>query len=328
LYQLDVLQNQPKSCENQCGKTAFAIGKLSSFNLYTSYAQAQQESVEKFDKFLVTHPTVAKACEYACDGVRFMLTVSGTKALITAGLPKTLAVIGFGEVLSSAESWAGEKIKGVVEDISTSPTEAKRFMTALKKLGTTAGLFLGIKAVTKATPSLKTSPAMRTKALPKSKDALSERAVVRDGKVFVGEHELGPVRKNLRSLESQRKGKEFESHVGSMFGSDTRQQVSYFKGNEVRFGTKGSVRPDFVRGSTAIEVKSYDLSKGTSKLVHDVSKQAVKRAEHLPEGMKQKVVIDARCQQIPAEARIDIADKISKKSQNVITPQAVNFKDD
>jgi hypothetical protein len=48
-------------------------------------------------------------------------------------------------------------------------------------------------------------------------------------------------------------------------------------------------------------VKNYNIAKNQGGLISNVSKQAIQRAENLPQGMQQQVVIDVRGQMITAE---------------------------
>jgi filamentous hemagglutinin len=80
--------------------------------------------------------------------------------------------------------------------------------------------------------------------------------------------------------------------------------VSYLNGREVPYGTPGSTRPDFVlrNGTAAYEVKNYDIANNSYGLIRDVSRQAVERAQHLPPGMRQEIIIDVRGQTVsPAQ---------------------------
>jgi len=79
------------------------------------------------------------------------------------------------------------------------------------------------------------------------------------------------------------------------------EQVSYLDGKVVPYGTKGSVRPDLVKGNVAIEVKNYNIQnkQGVYRLLYNVNKQIAKREIHLPKGMKQRLVIDVRGQNVP-----------------------------
>ena len=69
---------------------------------------------------------------------------------------------------------------------------------------------------------------------------------------------------NKTALEEVAKWKNSEQYVSKMLGTKARPQVSYLNGKEVPYGTKGSVRPDFVIGNkAAFEVKNYDISKNS-----------------------------------------------------------------
>jgi hypothetical protein len=100
----------------------------------------------------------------------------------------------------------------------------------------------------------------------------------------------------------------------------TTQSQQSFKGEKpVPYGTKGSTRPDsFLPDvSISVEVKNYDLSKGNSKLVNNVVKQAIKRARELPPGTKQALVVDVRGQKISDAQLSQLFRDINRKSGNL-----------
>jgi hypothetical protein len=61
-------------------------------------------------------------------------------------------------------------------------------------------------------------------------------------------------------------------------------------------------------------------------LISNVSKQAFQRAENLPQGMQQQVVIDVRGQMIAIEQERNIIKGIVWKSNGAIKPEAIEFK--
>ncbi|OCG38913.1 VENN motif pre-toxin domain-containing protein, partial [Gilliamella sp. Bif1-4] len=119
-----------------------------------------------------------------------------------------------------------------------------------------------------------------------------------------------------------------EKDVGASLPPDYRGQVSYKDGVEVPHGTKGSVRPDFCNGTTcSIEVKNYDIGKYADNLINNISKQALERQKHLPNGMRQEVIIDVRGQNIPPSTRKKITEGIENRSQGIIKEKQIRFKD-
>lgn len=74
-------------------------------------------------------------------------------------------------------------------------------------------------------------------------------------------------------------------------------------------------------------IKNYDLSmsKGQNNLVRDVSKQAAHRAENLPIGDVQKVVIDARGQNVSTTTLNRVAVLIQQKSNGIVTTNNIQF---
>ncbi|MDY1014127.1 hypothetical protein, partial [Pseudomonas viridiflava] len=118
-----------------------------------------------------------------------------------------------------------------------------------------------------------------------------------------------------------------EIDVGADLGAGARPQVSYKNGQEVPYGTSGSVRPDWCVGNVcSVEVKNYNIAKNQSGLISNVSKQAIQRAESLPQGMQQQVVIDVRGQMITVEQERNIIKGIVQKSNGAIKPEAIEFK--
>ncbi|KDN15964.1 putative HEMAGGLUTININ-RELATED PROTEIN [Snodgrassella communis] len=122
--------------------------------------------------------------------------------------------------------------------------------------------------------------------------------------------------------------KDSEKDVGTSLPPDYKPQVSYKDGKEVPYGTKGSTRPDWCNRTTcSIEVKNYDIGKYADNLINNVSKQAIDRIKHLPNGMQQQIVIDVRGQNVPPSARKKITEGIEKKSQGTIKEKQIRFKD-
>lgn len=80
---------------------------------------------------------------------------------------------------------------------------------------------------------------------------------------------------------------------------------------------QGSTRPDFIFHdlSHCIEVKNYVVSSesGISRLVSDVSAQALKRQTQLPMGMQQHVFIDVRGQIVSKAQAYEIKKSIEFK---------------
>lgn len=118
-----------------------------------------------------------------------------------------------------------------------------------------------------------------------------------------------------------------EIDVGTDLGPGARAQVSYRDGQEVRYGTKGSSRPDFCVGSAcSIEVKNYDIASNTSGLVNKVVEQALERQQNLPQGMAQQVIIDVRGQVTTDAQETAIIKSIVSQSNGVISPIDIQFK--
>jgi len=73
-------------------------------------------------------------------------------------------------------------------------------------------------------------------------------------------------------------------------------------------------------------VKNYNIEKNQSGLISNVSKQTIQRAENLPQGMQQQVVIDVRGQMITVDQERNIIKGIVQKSNGAIKPEAIEFK--
>lgn len=97
---------------------------------------------------------------------------------------------------------------------------------------------------------------------------------------------------------------------------------------KVPYGTKGSVRPDFVSndGRMSYEVKNYNIATNSNGLINNVANQAIKRAEHLPVGMTQTVIIDTRGQNVTEAQKHRITQGIVNKSNGLIKPENIQFK--
>lgn len=115
--------------------------------------------------------------------------------------------------------------------------------------------------------------------------------------------------------ESRPTWRQSELDVGKDYeGYDA--QKSFINGEEVPYGTKGSVRPEFYKNGHSVEVKNYNVetSSGRNSLINNVSSQIKKRLTNLPEGTEQTVVIDVRGQDYNLEILRDIKNKIIEKS--------------
>ncbi|MFF7707574.1 hypothetical protein [Pseudomonas sp. NPDC007930] len=118
-----------------------------------------------------------------------------------------------------------------------------------------------------------------------------------------------------------------EIDVGADLGTGARPQVSYKNGQEVPYGTSGSVRPDWCIGNVcSVEVKNYNIANNQSGLISNVSKQVLQRAENLPQGMQQQVVIDIRGQAVTPVQRAQIVRGIVDRSNGAISSSSIRFK--
>ncbi|HEV2678011.1 MAG TPA: phage portal protein, partial [Aliidongia sp.] len=121
--------------------------------------------------------------------------------------------------------------------------------------------------------------------------------------------------------------RESESDVGRDLGSDARPQVSFKNGIEVRWGTPGSVRPDYVQADVAtFEVKNYDIETNSAALIRNVADQAIQRAYQLPEQLIQNVIIDIRGQTVSESRQQDIIGRIVKRTNGALDADSIEFK--
>lgn len=101
------------------------------------------------------------------------------------------------------------------------------------------------------------------------------------------------------------------------------EQVSYLNGKEVPYATPGSTRPDVVRKvgdlTEFIEVKNYDLSAPTNRksLVNEVYRQVTDRAQNLPKGSLQRVVLDVQGRQYPKTLVDDVVQSLKNACSSV-----------
>ncbi|CNH99868.1 DUF637 domain-containing protein [Yersinia bercovieri] len=118
-----------------------------------------------------------------------------------------------------------------------------------------------------------------------------------------------------------------EVDIGKDLGDGWREQVSFKDGQEVPYGTKGSVRPDWCYGNVcSIEVKNYNIATNKNGLINNVVTQAIERKKNLPSGMRQEVVIDVRGQVVTAKQQAEIRRGIVEKSNGAISISSVRFK--
>ncbi|HFU4352190.1 TPA: RHS repeat-associated core domain-containing protein, partial [Streptococcus suis] len=106
-----------------------------------------------------------------------------------------------------------------------------------------------------------------------------------------------------------------EIDVGKQF-SDYSNQKSYLNGQEVPYGTKGSVRPEYYNNNHSVEVKNYNLENKNGKynLVNNVTKQVEQRVQHLPSGSRQTIFVDIRGQNISDDTLNYVFNNINNKT--------------
>ena len=99
---------------------------------------------------------------------------------------------------------------------------------------------------------------------------------------------------------------------------DYDAQKSFINGEEVPYGTKGSVRPDYYKDGYSVDIKNYNVesASGRSNLARNIEKQYYQRIENLPEGTKQSVMIDIRGQNVTDADLSALYDDIMKRTDN------------
>ncbi|MCI9525272.1 MAG: RHS repeat-associated core domain-containing protein, partial [Erysipelotrichaceae bacterium] len=118
----------------------------------------------------------------------------------------------------------------------------------------------------------------------------------------------------LDEVKTRPSWKKTETDVGNLYPGYSSQK-SFLDGKEVPYGTKNSSRPDFYKNGHSVEVKNYNIesNNGINNLANNVSKQVNQRVKNLPEGTRQTIVIDVRCQKYTEETLKIIVDKINQK---------------
>ena len=106
-------------------------------------------------------------------------------------------------------------------------------------------------------------------------------------------------------------------------------QESYKGGENVKYGIKGSVRPENSVVENGIVKETYEIKnynqENYNSMTSNIGKQAIKRAEELPETATQKIVIDTRGQKITPEIRQKITEDIIRKSNKIIKKENIIF---
>ena len=101
---------------------------------------------------------------------------------------------------------------------------------------------------------------------------------------------------------------------------DYDAQKSFLNGEEVPYGTKGSVRPDYYKDGFSVDIKNYNIesASGRSNLAGNIERQYYQRIENLPDGTKQSVMIDVRGQNVSEEVLNALCDDVMQRTNNGI----------
>ena len=97
---------------------------------------------------------------------------------------------------------------------------------------------------------------------------------------------------------------------------DYSAQKSFIDGQEVPYGTKGSVRPDYYKSGFSVDIKNYNVesASGRNNLARNVEAQYYQRGANLPDGTNQSVVIDIRGQHVAISALIVLYNDIMQRT--------------
>ncbi|MCW4461147.1 hypothetical protein OK349_05460 [Sphingomonas sp. BT-65] len=119
-----------------------------------------------------------------------------------------------------------------------------------------------------------------------------------------------------------------ENDVGADLGPGYDAQRSFRGGQEVPYGSPGSTRPDFYTSGHSIEVKNYRVETAAqrSRLVDNISAQAITRAREMPAGTRQSVEIDVRGQQLSPSDAAQLARDIESRSGGAIRATDVTIR--
>lgn len=119
-----------------------------------------------------------------------------------------------------------------------------------------------------------------------------------------------------------------ELDVGKQLdGQGYSAQKSFKNGVEVPYGTKGSVRPEYYKAGTSVEVKNYNVETpaGRASLERNVVNQATQRTKDLPVGTTQKLTIDVRGQNVSRAQMNEVLTNIETKSGGAITRENISI---
>ncbi|MBC8064653.1 MAG: hypothetical protein H7Y17_07470, partial [Chlorobia bacterium] len=114
-----------------------------------------------------------------------------------------------------------------------------------------------------------------------------------------------------------------EIDAKNLAGPNARSQISYKNGKEVPYGTPGSTRPDWVSGNVSTEVKNYTITGNSNTLSSNIAQQAQARAQQLPAGMQQKIIVDVRGQIMTPAQEVRLIQDVVAKSNGVIRPNNI-----
>ena len=149
---------------------------------------------------------------------------------------------------------------------------------------------------------------------------LEQLSVDKDGNIF--KVEAGVKGGNLldKNKNSRPSWRQSELDVAKDY-PNYAEQKSFLNGQDVPYGTKGSIRPDFYKTSKSIDVKNYNLEKETGKInsVRNIEEQYNKRIYHLPSGTKQTILIDIRGQKISQQNLSIVYNEIMCCTNNGVT---------
>lgn len=270
-------------------------------NIFFGYSLAQIDEIFQGEKYVFTlsnegETVVQEFMEIPDDTYDRVIK----NVLIGAGVILvcvTVSVVTAGLAAPAAAAAGGSSVSAIVATgAAATGTKVHLIFTAAANTATTlatkGAFFAG--ATTLVTRGYETGwdkDAMIESALVDSSEAFKWGAIT--GAVAGGSTEALRIRRLSRGTITPT---EAEQAALEYYGGE--KQVSYLNGEEVPYGTPGSVRPDLVYENgpvtEAVEVKYYDLMHKSNlyELKTVLTAEITERVENLPDGMRQRIVLN------------------------------------
>ena len=113
----------------------------------------------------------------------------------------------------------------------------------------------------------------------------------------------------------------------TLIGQGYRPQISFLSQAEVNYGMPGSVRPEFYRSGSSVEVKNYNIEtvRGRASLVRNVLSQVASRSINLPPNTTRSLYIDIRGQNVSRSVTDRLAIRLQSRSNGALSRNNVRF---